>query len=158
MEHREITCPLCSRPIAPDDTVVFGHGHLSHLDCRQPQALAPEERALLAVYCRAHAVAECIACARSYRLSELVASASPGQHRCPRCGQSLLDSIRTHLYDCAMLPEEVRRRAQIARDTARELVKRGLQLRESADMLIREADSALEALRGSMRQAPVRRL
>jgi len=32
-------CPLCSRTIWPADTVVFGYGHLSHLDCQRPRAL-----------------------------------------------------------------------------------------------------------------------
>jgi hypothetical protein len=157
MKHREIVCPLCARPVAPDDTVVFGHGHLSHLDCRQPQALTPEERALLSVYCRAHAVAECVACAKRYRPSELVASTGPGQHRCPQCGASLLDSMRAHLYGCAMFPEEVLRRAHAARAAASELVKRSRQLHETADMLVTEAEAAFEALRAAMRQSPVLR-
>jgi NAD-dependent SIR2 family protein deacetylase len=158
MEGHDARCPLCSRLISIDDTVVFGHGHLSHLDCRHPQALSPEERAILYLYCRDHDVGECVACARRFRPFELAANATDGQpRRCPGCGGSVYESVRRHLYACAMLPAEVRRRAQAARDAARELVKRSRQLSEAADVLVQEAEAALEALRVAMRQLPVRR-
>jgi hypothetical protein len=155
MEGHDARCPLCSRSISIDDTVVFEHGHLSHLDCRHPQALSPEERAILYLYCRDHDVGECVACARRFRPVELAATAQP--RRCPGCGGNVFESVRRHLYACAMLPAEVRRRAQAAREAARELVKRSRQLSEAADVLVREAEAALEALRVAMRQLPVRR-
>jgi len=56
----------------------------------------------------------------------------------------LTDSIRAHLYDCAMRPAEVRRRAAVARDAARSLVKRSLELRDAADVAMPEAEAALQ--------------
>src|SRR5215831_8034262 len=50
---------------------------------------------------------------------------------------------RGHLYACAMLPEEVRRRAQDVRDVARRLVKESQQSRDRADVLMREAEAAI---------------
>ncbi len=75
-------------------------------------------------------------------------------HGCPWCHTDLTDSIRAHLYDCAMLPVEVRRRAQAAREAARSLVKQSHQLSDAADVLLREAEAALHALRDTIRQAP----
>jgi hypothetical protein len=158
MERHDARCPLCSRSISIEDTVVFGHGHLSHLDCRYPRALNPEERAILYLYCRDHAVAECVACARRFRPIELSATATDAHpRRCPSCGEDLIGNIRRHLYDCTLLPAEVRRRAHAARDAARELVKQSHRLREAADVLVHEADAALAALRDAMRRSPARR-
>src|SRR5262249_2635345 len=77
-------------------------------------------------------------------------------YECPFCHTDLTASIRTHLYACAMLPAEVRRRAQEARDAARHLVKQSQQLRDNADVLIREAEAALHALRATLRWPPTR--
>jgi len=55
-----------------------------------------------------------------------------------------------------MLPAEVRRRAQVAREAARSLVKQSHQLGDAADVLLREAEAALYALRDTMRQPPTR--
>ena len=55
-----------------------------------------------------------------------------------------------------MLPAEVRRRAPAAREAARSLVKQSGQLNDRADVLLREAEAALYALRDTMRQAPTR--
>src|SRR5262249_44352056 len=77
-------------------------------------------------------------------------------YECPFCHTDLTASIRTHLYACALLPAEVRRRAQEARDAARHLVKQSQQLQDSADVLIREAEAALHALRATLRRPPAR--
>jgi len=50
----------------------------------------------------------------------------------------------------------VRRRAQEARDAARHLVKQGQQLRDNADVLIREAEAELHALRVTLRRPAAR--
>jgi len=55
-----------------------------------------------------------------------------------------------------MLPVEVRRRAHAAREAARRLVKESHELSDAADMLLREAEAALHALRDTMRKAPTR--
>src|SRR5437870_12315987 len=60
VEQQKWTCPRCSRTISSGDTVVFGPGPLSQLDCQQPRLLSAEERALLFTYCRDHPVGQCI--------------------------------------------------------------------------------------------------
>jgi hypothetical protein len=71
-------------------------------------------------------------------------------HACRRCGTDLTESIRHHLYGCAMLPAEVREQAQRVRDAARRLVKESHQLSDRAEVLTLEADGAVAALRETM--------
>ncbi|PYN82403.1 MAG: hypothetical protein DMD96_06100 [Candidatus Rokuibacteriota bacterium] len=157
-EQRTATCPECSRTISPDDTIVFDFGLLGHLDCRRPRVLSAEERTLLFIYCRDHQVAECVPCAGRFHLRE-VASLDLGvrSYGCPWCHTDLTDSIREHLYGCAMLPGQVRRRAQAAREAAQHLVKESRHLRDTSDVLLREAEAALHALRQALRQPPPKR-
>ena len=160
MAEQEIaTCPECYRLISPGDTIVFGHGRLGHLDCRRPRVLSAEERTILLIYCRDHTVAQCVHCGQQFRLPEVASLDSVGirSHACPWCHADLTDSIRAHLYGCALLPAEVRRRAAVARDTARSLVKRSRELHDAADVAMREAEAALYELRLTMRQWPNRR-
>jgi len=159
-EQQTATCPECSRTISPEDTIIFRFGIVGHLDCRRPRVLSAEERTLLAIYCRDHPVAECVRCRGKFRLREVVSIDQFGirSHGCPWCHTDLTDSIRAHLYGCAMLPAEVRHRAQAAREAARRLVKKSHELSDAADVLLREAETALHALRGTMRQLPIRRV
>jgi hypothetical protein len=46
-----------------------------------------------------------------------------------------------------MLPAEMRQRAREARDAARRLGKHSCELRDNADVLMREAEAAVAALR-----------
>jgi hypothetical protein len=159
MEQQGRTCPQCSRTISPDDTIVFSRRVLGHLDCRRPRVLSAEERTLLFIYCREHHVAECVRCGGRFYLREVASLDSFGvrAHGCPRCHTDLTDSIRAHLYGCAMLPVEVRRRAQAAREAARSLVKQSAQQHlRSIAQLVAEAEAALYALRDTMRQPPAR--
>jgi hypothetical protein len=71
-------------------------------------------------------------------------------HVCRRCGTDLTESIRHHLYGCAMLPAEVREQAQRVRDAARRLVKESHQLSDRAEVLTLEADGAVATLRETM--------
>src|SRR5262245_48873784 len=137
MDQQKWTCPQCSRMISPDDTFVFGHGLLGHLDCRRPRVLSAEERSLLFLYCWDHKVAECSSCLGQFRLREVASLDRFGVrlHVCPRCHADLTDRIRAHLYGCAMLPAEVRRRAEAVREAARTLVKQSHQLGDRADVL-----------------------
>jgi hypothetical protein len=157
VDQQSWVCPQCARALSPEDTLLFSRGLLSHLDCRRPRVLSAEERALLFTYCRDHHVAECVRCAGKFHLREIASRDSFGilTHRCPWCHTDLTDSIRAHLYDCAMLPAAVRSRAQAAREAAQSLVKRSHQLSDAADVLLREAEAALYALRATMRQAPI---
>jgi hypothetical protein len=50
-----------------------------------------------------------------------------------------------------MLPEEVRKRARASREAARNLVKQSCQLRDHADVLMREAEATIATLRDTWR-------
>ena len=141
--------------ISPQDTIVFGYGRLGHLDCRRPRMLSAEERTILFIYCRDHTVAQCVRCGEQFPRREVASLDSVGilSYACPRCHADLTENIRAHLYGCAILPPEVRRRAQAARDAARILVKRSLELRDTADVAMREAEAALYELRSTIRQS-----
>ncbi|PYN36970.1 MAG: hypothetical protein DME01_06255 [Candidatus Rokuibacteriota bacterium] len=120
----------------------------------EPQMLTVDERAVLFYFCLNHAVARCLACARSFQLSELTADLLSGRtHLCPQCRRDLTDNVRSHLYGCAVLPAEVRQKAQTLREAARHLVKESRQLRGRADVLAREAEAAVEANRRALWQA-----
>ena len=145
MYEREVRCQLCHRPIVPGDSVFSAGGLLSHVNCQRPQTLTGDERAVLFYYCLNHPVARCDACARSFHLSEMAADLLGGRtHLCCDCRRDLTGSIRRHLYGCAMLPAEVRRRAQALREAAQLLVKESRQLCDKADVLIQEAEAAFE--------------
>src|SRR5262245_40425850 len=141
----QVNCAKCSQPIALTDIIEANNGHLSHIDCKRPKVLTPEERALVFVYCAGHVVARCPACDISYRYTELAADILGGgrTNMCPRCRQDLTEAIRAHLFRCAMLPSEVRLRAQAVREAAQHLVKESQQARDRADVLIREAEATL---------------
>jgi len=122
--------------------------------CPPSGPLTADERALLFYYCVNHTVARCIGCSRSYYLSELVADLLSGRtHLCPQCQRDLTDNVRSHVYGCGILPAEVRQRAQTLRDVAQRLVKESRQLRDEADVLIRETEAAFEANRRALWQA-----
>ncbi len=116
--------------------------------------LSPAERALLFYYCLNHAVARCLGCARSYYLSELVADLLSGRtHLCPQCRRDLTENVRSHVYGCSIMPDEVRQRARALRELAQQLVKETHQLRDKADVLIREAEAAVEESRSALWKA-----
>jgi hypothetical protein len=69
----QVNCAKCSQPIALTDIIESHDGHLSHVDCKHPQVLTPEERALVFLYCSGHVVARCPACDVSFRYNELAA-------------------------------------------------------------------------------------
>src|SRR5262245_52757585 len=103
MEQQRWICPGCSGMIAPDDTFVLRGVRLTHLDCKRPQTLSPEERALLFRYCWHHAAAECEGCAKAYRMTELASDMFDGRELlCPRCRANLIASVRAHFYYCTM--------------------------------------------------------
>ena len=113
--------------------------------------LTPDERALLFYYCLNHTVARCLSCMRSYYLSELVADLLSGRtHLCPQCRQDLTEDVRSHVYGCGILPAEVREKAQALRDVAHHLVKESRQLRDRSEVLISEAEAAIEECRRAL--------
>lgn len=154
MEQQQSICPACSKAISSDETFVLDSGRLSHLDCKRPRVLSPEERVVLFRFCSEHAVAECEQCAKSYRMTELASDLFSGrEHQCPRCRADLIGSMRAHLYSCAILPAAVLQRLREAREVAQRLVKRDREL-DVADVLIRELEVALHALREAAVEAP----
>jgi hypothetical protein len=154
----QVTCTKCSRPIALTDIIESNNAGLSHVDCQRPQVLTPEERALVFVfvYCSGHVVARCPACDASFRYTELAADMVGGRRTsmCPRCRRELTEAVRPHLFRCPMLPSEIRLKAQAVREAAQHLVRESEQLRDTSDVLIREAAAMLfetqRALRGAM--------
>jgi len=154
----QVKCSKCSEPIALSDIIESSDRYLSHVDCKRPQTLTSEERSLLAGYCSGHAAAYCLGCDRRFRLSELAADMIGGPSTlCPKCHKDLTASARAHVLGCALLPSEVRRRAQEVREAAQRLVKQSQQARDRSDVLIREAEAALFESQRALREAMSRR-
>ena len=148
-------CTKCSKVILPEDTFTLHPDRLSHLDCRRPHALSPEERVVLFRYCWEHAIAECEQCAKGYRMSELASDMAGDRHNlCPLCRKDLIGSVRSHLHNCSMLPSEVLQAARKAREAAQRLVERGRVLSDTSDDLMPELEAALRVLREAVAQAP----
>jgi hypothetical protein len=154
----QVRCSKCSEAIAISDIIETHGGQLAHVDCKRPHALTSEERALLFVYCSDHYVAHCLGCDIRFHMVELAADPLSGRtNLCPRCRRDLTESARAHLYGCALLPAEVRQRARDVREAAQHLVKQSRQLRDKADVLIREAEAALFLRQRALREAMSRR-
>jgi hypothetical protein len=155
-----VNCATCSQAIALTDIIELNNGRLSHVDCKRPQVLTPEERALVFVYCSGHVVARCPACDVSFRYTQLAADMVGGSrsNMCPRCRRDLTEAVRAHLFRCAMLPSEVRLRAQAVREAAQHLVKESQQLRDRSDVLIRAAEAALFEKQRALREAMSKRI
>lgn len=158
-ERQKWTCPQCSQTSPPDDSIIFGHGRLSYLNCQRPRTLGAEERTLLFVYCQDHWLAKCAACAGNSRLqdlaSDLTATLLGGRaYLCPWCRRDPSNSVRVHLYGCVTLPTEVLRSAQATREAVQRLVKQSHQPGDAADVLMRDARAARDALRKVMQRSP----
>jgi len=152
MEQRaQPKCGRCEQSIFANDAFSFDGDHIVHLDCGRPRTVSPEERALLFRHCFDHAVAECATCVQSYRQLELGSDLLSNRvHLCPNCRADLTESVRAHLYSCVKLPEELRLRLLAARDAVGKLIQRSAS--EPADMLKREAEAAVSALRQTLRR------
>jgi len=150
----EPTCPNCLQLVSPDDTVTFGGGQIMHLDCRQPGGLIRHERVLLFGHCWGHSIA-CPACGYPVQLFELNSNRFERDKLrcCPRCQRDLTESVRDHLYSCALSPKVLRRAAQEARATMRMLIKQVSELRHREEVLIREAEATLREVRDGMKQS-----
>ena len=144
-------CRRCEQSLSANDAFSLAGDHVVHLDCGRPRTVSPEERALLFRHCFDHAVAECATCAQRYRQLELGSDLLTNRvHLCPNCRADLTESVRAHLYSCAMLPEELRQRLHAAREAVGRLIQRS----ESgpADVLKCEAEAAVSALRETLRR------
>ena len=149
----EPTCPRCFQPITSSDTIAFDANQIVHLDCQRPFELNYEERALLFMFCWDHPVAACGTCSQSFRQHELATDLFGHRaHLCRRCHADLTVNIREHLFACAIIPAEVRWRAEDARDAARRLIKHRRELSNQADALVHEVEAAISALREAMKR------
>src|SRR5262245_50037066 len=155
----QVQCSKCFQWIALSDIVDSSGGRLSHVNCARPRTLTLDERTLLFVYCTEHVVAQCLPCGLSFCLAELAADPLGGSraYQCPRCRKGLTENVRTHLYGCAMLPVEVRLRAQAVREAAQHLVKESQQIRDRSEVLIREAEAALFEKQRALRKVMLSR-
>jgi hypothetical protein len=155
----KVNCTKCSQPIGLTDIIESNNGHLSHVDCKRPHVLTPEERTLVFAYCSGHVIAQCPDCDVSFRFTELAADIVGGNrtNMCPRCRRDLTEAVRAHLFRCTMLPSEVRLRAQAVREAAQDLVKESQQLRDRSDVVITEAEAALFERQRALREAMSRR-
>lgn len=150
----QLTCTRCLRMISAYETFEVRGRQVAHQDCSKRYDLSLEERALLFKYCVDHVVATCATCAQEFRQSELGSDLLGNRsHLCPRCRVDLMEQVREHVYNCTVLPSEVRRRAREARAAARMLAKESHQATDRADVLMRESEAAMAALRDCMRQA-----
>ncbi len=151
-----VSCTKCSRPIALTHVIESSAGRLSHLDCARADGLTPEERALLFLYCSDHDVAQCLPCGLQFPMTKLGADPLGGRtNLCPRCRTDLTQSVRAHLFSCALLPAEIQLKTREVREAARMLVKRTQQLVESSD--VREAEAHLLARQQELRRAMANR-
>ena len=142
-------CRRCEQAISASDAFSFDGDHIVHLDCGRPRTVSPEERALLFRHCFDHAVAECATCVRSYRQLELGSDLVNNRvHLCPNCRADLTESVRAHLYSCALLPAELRWRLHVAREAVGKLIQQSA----SDPALKRDAEAAVGALRDTMRR------
>jgi len=149
-------CPRCLHVITSEDTLAFDGDRIFHLDCHRPRQLTHDERALLFKFCWDHDVAQCVTCDQSYRQYKLVADLnlfSPRIDLCPHCRADLTASMRSHLHTCGLVPSEVQRRAQDARDAVRELIKHSQQLADRSDVLTTENEALRAEVWTLLRQA-----
>jgi hypothetical protein len=155
----QVNCAKCSQPITLTDIIESHNGRLSHIDCKRPQVLTPEERALVFVYCSGHVVARCPACDISFRYTELAADILGGSrtNMCPRCRRDLTEAVRAHLFRCARVPSDIQLRAQAVREAVQHLVKKSQQARGRSDVLIREAEATVFESQRALREAMSRR-
>ena len=148
----QVRCPQCSQVISPTDTVRSHGFRLVHLDCQNPRALTAMDRALLVCYCWDHVVGNCSACSSHFRLREIAQDfLNNSTYLCPHCCEDLTDSVREHLYACAM--PTVRRKAQDTCEISRILVKQSRELCDAADVLVREIEAALDQIRNDKRRS-----
>jgi len=149
----ELTCPRCTQAISPHDIVEPYGYRVAHFECSLPLSLSPEESVFIYVYCWDHCVAECAACAQSFRQDELVfVSFNTGRYLCLHCHQDLTESVRGHLLACATIPEQLRQKVREAGELTQKLLKQSRLLGDRADVLRREMEAARAELSATMRE------
>ena len=154
IDMAEPKCPRCLHAISFEDTIQIRRGVMTHVDCLRPRDLSPEERAILFLYCRDHAVAKCVACTVSFRQDELGGDLLRHRiHLCPRCRVDLTESVRGHLYGCETLPTDLRLMVGDTRNAARKLVAQRSRGSDHGDVLMREVEATTAALRKTMKQS-----
>lgn len=150
----EPKCPRCFRELSLDDVVESDGVKVVHIDCRRPRDLTRQERALLFGFCWAHPIL-CAVCGQSFQLFELDPDPYeyPKRTRCPHCQANVIQTVCDHLYGCPVSPDVVRQRAREIRETAQKLVKQARELRDRADVLMRETEVTARELRDAVKQS-----
>ena len=147
-EHK---CPRSQQAISPHDTVESDGDRVAHIG---PRSLGSGATVLLYAYCWHHSIAECAACARSFRQSELISEPiSVGTFFCVHCRRDLTESVRAHLLSCSTVPELLRERVREAVETTQKLLKQNRQYRDYADVLRREIEAARTELHATRERA-----
>ena len=65
----------------------------------------------------------------------------------------MIQTVCDHLYACAQSPKVARRRAKETRETVQKLVKQARELRDRADVLMRETEVTARELRDAVKQS-----
>lgn len=150
----ELRCPRCRQTISPHDTVESDGERVAHIDCSRPRSLSPEAHVFLYVYCWQHSVAECTACAQSFRLTELISEPlSLGTLFCLHCRRDLTESVCAHLLSCSRIPERLRQKVREASEATQQLLKQSRQLLDYADVLRHEIEAARAELSATRERA-----
>ena len=132
----EVKCPRCQQAISDGN-------HEAHIDCRRPRHLSPEVHVFLNVYCWDHDVAECAACAQSFRQAELISEPfSIGSFSCQQCRRDLTESVRAHLLSCSRIPEQLRHKVRESSGATQKLLRQSHHPVDHADVLRREIEVA----------------
>ena len=149
----ELKCPRCQQAISPYDTVESDGYRVAHVDCSSPRSLGPEANVFLYAYCWDHAVAECAACAQSFRQQELISGPfSVGTFFCPHCRRNLTESVRAHLVSCSRIPEQLRQKVRETCEATQKLLKRSHELLDHTDVLMREIEASRAELNATRRR------
>ena len=139
----ELKCTQCQQAISPHDTAESDGHRVRHLDCSTPRHLSPEVHVLLYVYCWDHGVAECPACAQSFRQAELISEPfSIGSFSCQQCRRDLTESVRAHLLSCSRIPEQLRHKVRESSGATQKLLRQSHHPVDHADVLRREIEVA----------------
>jgi hypothetical protein len=143
----------CQQAISPHDTVESDGYRVAHVDCSSPRSLGPEAKVSLYAYCWDHAVAECVACAQSFRQQELISEPFiVGTVFCLHCRRDLTESVRAHLVSCSRIPEQLRQKVRETCEVTQKLLKRSHELLDHTDVLVREIEAIRAELNATRRR------
>jgi hypothetical protein len=110
--------------------------------------LTLSERVALVVHCSDHPVAACPECSETITFAGVTTDALQGDHDfCRACRMDLTAILRKHLAECTWIRVQVgemSERAQGTRVNAQAVSKISAELRDRADLLMRETEVEIE--------------